>query len=153
MSLSILIKNALFITGDIMYNNMTIEELLKAEKALTNTILNDKCNGGKCIESIPHEDLKKIAIDIANNKIFTSQHCPQDMIGNVFTLLMFGTLRQYNISSIGLLYEYIDTAGPMCINGYPIFLSHRMLNKKDTRKVFRMVDKYITKKKELEDLL
>jgi hypothetical protein len=35
----------------------------------------------------------------------------------------------------GLLYEYLDEAGPRSINGRPIFTSMKVLNESDTDKV------------------
>lgn len=46
------------------------------------------------------------------------------------------------VPSIGLIYEYIKEAGPMCVNGKPIFSSMRMLNKQDTEKLFEYYEKY-----------
>jgi hypothetical protein len=52
------------------------------------------------------------------------------------------------INNIGLIYEYISNAGPMGINGKPIFMSCRFLTKEDTTKMFEYFDKY----KEIREL-
>ena len=51
------------------------------------------------------------------------------------------------LSSIGLIYEYIDKAGPRSINGLPNFFSMRLLNKEDALKV----DGYYIKYKEIRE--
>lgn len=50
--------------------------------------------------------------------------------------------REQQLESIGMIYEYISQAGPMCLNGGPIFMSLRMLNKVDTSKVWNYYEKY-----------
>jgi hypothetical protein len=43
--------------------------------------------------------------------------------------------------NLGMIMEYYDQAGPLCINGYPMFLSCRLVNKKDAKKIWSMVEK------------
>lgn len=50
--------------------------------------------------------------------------------------------QEKQLTSIGLVYEYLDKAGPMAINGLPIFYSLRLLNKTDTDKMFDYYFKY-----------
>ena len=42
---------------------------------------------------------------------------------------------------IGLIYEYIEKAGPRSINGHPSFFSCQTLNKEDTTKMFKHYEK------------
>jgi len=55
------------------------------------------------------------------------------------------------LESIGLVYEYISEAGPMCINGHPIFMSIRFLNIEDTKKMFDYHDKYMEIRKQCDN--
>ena len=41
-----------------------------------------------------------------------------------------------------MVYEYLDKAGPTGINGKPTFFSCRLLNKKDTEKMFTYYEQY-----------
>lgn len=50
--------------------------------------------------------------------------------------------REQQLESIGMIYEYISQAGPMGLNGGPIFMSLRMLNKEDSTKVWEYYEKY-----------
>jgi hypothetical protein len=46
------------------------------------------------------------------------------------------------LPTIGLVYEYISQAGPMCVNGGPVFMSLRLLNKDDSAKMFDYYNQY-----------
>ena len=50
--------------------------------------------------------------------------------------------KEVKLESIGMVYEYLDKAGPTGINGKPCFFSLRLLNKDDTKKVFDYYEKY-----------
>ena len=53
------------------------------------------------------------------------------------------------INDIGFIYESLDKALPMGINGFPIFYSCGILSKKDTDRMFDFYEKY----KELQETL
>lgn len=116
------------------------------------------------------DDLKKIAKDIYNGIIYTDRHCRENNITMVFMPILFmapGSNRKdgvdgqrdnkiYDIlereieqkyyeeyiNQIGLIYEYLDKAGPMALNGQPIFYSCRFLSKEDTTKMFDYYEQY-----------
>lgn len=50
--------------------------------------------------------------------------------------------REHQLKSIGLVYEYLSSAGPMSVNGKPTFFSLRLLNHEDTTKMFEYYEKY-----------
>jgi len=126
------------------------------------------------------DELKIIAKDLYNQKIFSSSHIPQHsthLINNIFMVMMFLSskidwkddsrmnklihiflshleedyVKRYDeyINDIGFLYEHLDKAAPMGINGYPIFYSCGILSKKDTDRMFDFYEKY----KELQENL
>jgi hypothetical protein len=43
---------------------------------------------------------------------------------------------------IGLIYEYLDKAGPRCINGCPIFMSCRIMSKSDADRMWKFHDQW-----------
>jgi hypothetical protein len=43
----------------------------------------------------------------------------------------------------GMIYEYMEKAGPRAINGNPVFLSFRMIGIDDTKKVLERYNKII----------
>lgn len=92
-------------------------------------------------KSLTDEETKNLADDLYKGLIFTDRHVknPQD-VQRVFIPLVL--LNQEQIEEIktnppGLIYEYMDRAGPMAINGMPMFLSLRMLNQEDAKKVLQ----------------
>lgn len=46
------------------------------------------------------------------------------------------------LTSIGLIYEFLSEAGPMALNGGPMFTSLRLLNIEDTNKMFSYYETY-----------
>lgn len=97
------------------------------------------------------DELKQIAIDFCEGKIFTSAHLNNlQNIGMVFMPLLLGAAQQMTEeerNNIGLIYEYYSEAGPRSINGYPIFFSFRILTKEETDRTQAFIDEY-TKMKE-----
>jgi hypothetical protein len=86
------------------------------------------------------EELKTIAKDLYAGKIFSDRHLsgPHE-ISMVFMILAFldaEHIKKMQDDNIDFIYEYLDQAGPMAVNGKPTFLSARMLNKDETTKMF-----------------
>lgn len=89
------------------------------------------------------EEINTLARDLFHGKIFTSNHCrdPEDL-KHVFMIIALGAFADYkkeSLDKVGMVYEYLDKAGPRSVNGYPMFMSMQLLNRSDTTKVF---DKY-----------
>jgi hypothetical protein len=100
------------------------------------------------------EKIKKIAQDIVHNLIFTDHHYRNqqeqiELLGMTFMPIIFGGLSDVDPNDLGMIYEYMDKALPRSINGYPCFMSCRVMNKPDTKKVFELVVKM---QKALEDV-
>ncbi len=90
---------------------------------------------------ISDEEVKKIAEDIYKGLIFTDRHIsnPNDLT-SVFMVLMFmeeKDINRFKNNPPGLIYEYMDKAGPMTINGNPIFMSMQLLSKEDGERVIK----------------
>lgn len=101
------------------------------------------------------EELKQVAMDYVDCKIFTNFHLrpgDEDMIGSVFMPLLFMSLWDYNPDQIKLVYEYYDKQEQRSINGYPIFMSMRLMSKEDFEPFKEFVDKYQKVKKEFAEL-
>ena len=98
-------------------------------------------------------ELKQIAKDLIDGKIFCDRHIPKHdnhLVPSIFMVLALCGQKTIDFMlhyKISFVYEYLDKAGPRAINGYPIFFSIGMLNDKDTAKMF----KYYEKLKELRD--
>lgn len=95
-------------------------------------------------------DLKKLAVDLYENRIFTDRHLIMDnqahLLTSVFMPIMFGAFSgktQEDLKNeIGMIYEYYDKAGPRSINGYPMFLSLRVITPKETEKMLLYYEEY-----------
>lgn len=76
------------------------------------------------------KELRKLAADIYEGKVFTSSQCKANDIPFVFLPIGLGALSdktKEELENLGLIYEYISAAGPRCINGNPTFFSMRTL--------------------------
>lgn len=104
--------------------------------------------------SMSDVQLKKLAIDISDGKVFTDTMIPPDqyqMVSIIFMPLIFlGKEKLEELANTcGLLYEYYDKAGPRSVNGFPIFFSFNSLNKEDIKKVDEYYKKIEEAKKSL----
>ena len=105
------------------------------------------------------EELKQIAIDLADGKIFSDRHIREGdskSIGTVFMPLILGafgdmTEEEQKAGKVTFIYEYLDKAGPRSINGMPCFFSCQILNREETELMFELHEKYVALKKEFND--
>ncbi len=101
-----------------------------------------------------NKELKKIAMDLVDGKIFTDRHFRQGeaerMAQLVFMPLALMDEQQvplFMAEQPHLIYEYYDKAGPRAVNGYPIFFSMQWLRKDETFIMFKHYDKLAEIKK------
>lgn len=89
------------------------------------------------------EEIKQLALDIHAGKVYTDRHCGNiSEISMVFMPLAFGLgLDPEDEKKIGLVYEYMDQAGPRSINGKPTFSSMRFLDTNDTNRVSEKLER------------
>ena len=87
------------------------------------------------------KELRKLALDYINGKIFTSFDIQQgereSITSAVFMPLVFlsNEDRQEMLDEeVVMLYEYFGKAGRQSVNGYPTFASCYMMNKEDHSK-------------------
>lgn len=55
------------------------------------------------------------------------------------------------ISDIGMIYEDMDKALPMGVNGYPMFISCKILNKTDSKRFIEIYKSYFDKRQALDE--
>jgi hypothetical protein len=87
---------------------------------------------------ITEDQIKELVTGLVKDQVFTWQHLPADdphLLPMVFMVLGLGGLGDIDPDSIGTVYEYLDKAGPQGINGYPIFLSCKLVHKDDWKTV------------------
>ncbi len=92
------------------------------------------------------KDLKQIAIDIVEQKIFLSNYVkPDTLLPEIFMPVAVGAFKgitKEEAENIACLYEYYDKAGPTSINGYPVFMSFSILTKEEGRIVDQHIEAY-----------
>lgn len=62
----------------------------------------------------------------------------------------WGQIRVEYFRDIGLIYEYLDKAGPRSINGYPIFFSMRIMHRDDWARAARAIEREQKRMQEIE---
>lgn len=86
------------------------------------------------------QDIKKLAEDMYKGLVFTDRHIEnkEDIVRVFMPIILAGEsiISELRKNSPGMIYEYMDKAVPMGINGMPIFFSFRIISKEDTKKVF-----------------
>ena len=99
------------------------------------------------------EEIKKLADDIYKGLVFTDRHMnnPGDMhrVFMPLALLKKEQIEEFNTDPPGMIYEYMDKAGPLSIDGMPMFLSFRCISQEDAKKVN---EKYIQIKDAIEKI-
>jgi hypothetical protein len=100
------------------------------------------------VVSAPYEprsdaEIKQIAIEIEAGKIWTSEHCPNlDAVRASFLTIGFCTPELANWmqqNKIAVIYEYVDRAGPLSVNGMPSFFGAKMISEDDWKRVLEKV--------------
>jgi hypothetical protein len=100
-------------------------------------------------------ELKKIARDLLQGKIFCLWHLPPGDLHAMESTFMVLALMERDMIEVlienwgkaPLIYEYIDRAGPLAINGNPIFTSCKWIH---TDQVARFTEIYESMKAALD---
>lgn len=99
------------------------------------------------IKKLTSEEISQLAKDIHAGRVFTNYHIRghlREMVGSVFMPIVLGAFQdvsEEDKSNIGMIYEYMDRAGPLSVNGMPTFFSLQLCSKEDTYLVWEKVKK------------
>jgi hypothetical protein len=103
-----------------------------------------ECGKGK-YKQMTDDEIKKFAEDIYKGLIFTDRNLrKEEDISMVFLPLVFMEkehIEKLNENPPGMIYEYMKEAGSVGINGYPMFLSLRMVSVEDAKRIFEKYHK------------
>lgn len=80
------------------------------------------------------KDLNQFVVDFITERVFTSAQVPPESLKSVFMMISLGSFSGYSktdLENIGLIWEYTNKGGPLAVNGMPVFLSLRVMHKKD----------------------
>jgi len=85
------------------------------------------------------DEIRKLAEDMYKGLIFTDRHLENQkelpMVFMPLALMDKELIGELIKNPPGMIYEYLDKAGPMAINGMPMFLSLKMTSVDDAKKV------------------
>lgn len=87
-------------------------------------------------------ELHELAFDIVAGKVFTDQQVSdRGMLHMCFMALIFCSAEQLQlVADSGMIYEYTHKAGPMGVNGNPVFFSFQILSKDELEKLIPMIE-------------
>jgi len=102
------------------------------------------------------KQLKQIAVDLAEGKIFSNLHLRnQEELSGVFMVILFmdqEQLQKIADNDVVFIYEYLDKANPLSVNGMPTFFSMRYLTKYDFSTMYHEYIRYVEMRQEfMED--
>ena len=87
-------------------------------------------SGGFNPKPMTDDEIKQVAEDMYKGIVFTDRQLERrEDIQSVFVALALmeqEQLDKFNKNPPGMIYEYMDRAGPWAINGMPIFFSFKM---------------------------
>lgn len=92
-----------------------------------------------------NDELKQLALDISDSKVFGSWMLPSEqaesLMSVVFMPLAFGAAETIKDQDVWGIYEYIDKATRQTVNGYPLFMSFKILTKAECSALSSMLEK------------
>ena len=96
------------------------------------------------------EDLRAFVLGLCDGKIWTSNHNNGQGIDAFSMMLMFKNPppREYT-EKIGLLWEWLDKAGPRAVNNQPSFFSMRILHIDDWNRAFAAYQEEMNRREEI----
>lgn len=83
-------------------------------------------------------EIKKVARGLVESHVFTHAMCPPDMIGNVFMPILLGGLNGIDLDKVGGVYEWMDKANELSVNGYPTFMSCHLVHADDWVRLYEL---------------
>jgi hypothetical protein len=103
---------------------------------------------------MPKKDLQRFVRDFLAGLIFTSAQVHEsDRQVPIFLPLDFGVLQKWDTESrmeVGVIWEYYKEALPRGVNGYPMFMSMRIMHRKDWARAAAAIDRERQRLEEIE---
>ncbi len=100
------------------------------------------------------DELREFVVGWCDGRIFCSAELPTpDLLGSVFMPLALGALQEWTreeIGLIGVVWEYRREAGPLAVNGQPVFFSCRLMHRDDWERARRAIDRELERRRTIE---
>lgn len=109
------------------------------------------CEKTAPLDRLPENDLRKLAIDIIDGLVWTDRN---DVISfrAIMRLAFDGSPETGGkLLRSGMVYEYMSEAGPMAINGCPMFMSFRLLAEEDLGMLLDLIAKQVELRKNFRE--
>lgn len=103
------------------------------------------------ISCMSEEAMRQFVDDFVSGRIFTSLHVrnPED-VPMSFMVLMFMSWSDTGLKQIAVVWEYLDKAGPMSVNGMPTFFSCHFVNVDDWKILQPAIEKERKRREDIE---
>lgn len=102
------------------------------------------------------DELTQFVLNYCDGHLFTSadiRPSGESLIGTIFMPLAFGAFGDRSKSyfeKIGIIWEHISAAGPRSINGYPMFMSMRIMHKDDWTRAHAAIRTELDRRKNIK---
>ena len=100
------------------------------------------------------QQLREFVLGVCDQRIFTSDFIrrPEElrMVFMVVGLGGFADWTREELAQIGCFWEYMEAAGPRAVNGYPMFMSVRVMNKEDHERARKAIVAELERRKGIE---
>lgn len=90
------------------------------------------------INRLDTEALRTVAIDVAAGIVYTDRHGDEAL--DAWRFCFFAMPEKPDVSTWGMVYEYLDKAGPRTVNGRPSFFSMKVLHVDDMSQFFEFYE-------------
>ncbi len=98
-------------------------------------------------ERMTDDDLRAFVLGYCDGRIFTSYDLVarghEDLLGQVFMPLALGALAGWSredLNQIGVLWEECSRAGPLAVNGDPMFVSFNIMHSDDWERARKAIN-------------
>lgn len=102
------------------------------------------------LKILTDKDRRQLALDIVEGRVYGSwmmRNLARELVSTFIVLLFADRLPEH----VGEIYEYYKEAGPLAVNGRPMFYSCRFLAKEDTGPVHEYVQLLQAQRKAFTD--
>lgn len=97
-----------------------------------------------------NEELRELAVEIVNGRVYTdvfhiSSACPEQVLQVFMPLALLNTddrltfYKRVENGDVAMIYEHLDKAGPMAIDGLPVFFSFSTIDEEELDRLRPMV--------------
>lgn len=96
-------------------------------------------------------ELRQFVLDYCDGRVFTDRDIPKGMKPTqIFIVLAFGKIEKAYLKKVGMVWEHVRRAGPMAVNGCPMFFSAHLMHVEDVKRIAPAVAREMKRRKEIK---